>query len=1013
MENEDSQSGNAPNSAHKDRLNHRVLKSGESFGNYRVVRCLCAGLIANYYHMQHVRDLHDVTVGVFHPRSLNDERFPKRLEVLRKSLQGCKHEGIPRILEIARINDRDCIFLEAVKGRSLSQYFAKHGDPGKSGLGTEASSHILAQLLGILGYAHSMKLDHRDLDSDLIFIQEDETLTVLGVGIKATVDVELFESIVSASVSPLVSSKTPGRLSSFDVMSPEYRSGVAEDRRVDIYGAAVVGYWLLTGQKAQPGHFTPPGRLIEGLAGSWNNYFERSLVLNREDRYPSCKLALLGLKKTEHEPESERAGLIQRQIDRIPVPKSILARGNVASRVYRLSVIGVVGLTLAALMASFLQVTYTNDVEYVRHVAVMAEAGRPANLRVLVRPSVAKIEFLRFGDSFIANNGQLDLRVQTGHYTVRVSAPHHLDSTVELTIANHELTEVEVDLKPAWTDFQIISEPGASISVVDERGLEIELGVANQDGVFFLKKGIFAGTYQIIVRKKGFQEKVLDNQQVSFGEVTELQIPLVALPASLTVQTNPSGARVLINEKDLGLSPLTIEEVDPSEHYLVAVYLDGYRPLAKRIEVAAGQDMLVSFESLVPLSGELELSYSFSGVLDDEIKSLSQDVRVELDGFQYRPDSDALRQVPQGKHKIRLQHPLYASDLLEFSIKDRERKAIALSLTPKPAYIALDIPGDLNAGVRLNGTEVEIVNGQVSVPANQPVEFELQIPNHLTMVRRFEMEPTEQIDWKVEPVPIPGPTAGQSWTMPYFGLKFSWVTAGTFLMGSPMREPGRLPNEGPQGSVTFTRGFWMGTYEVTQSQYRGLMEQNPSEFGTGQHPVDSVSWKDAQYFCSLLTKFEADANRLPEGYVYRLPTEAEWEYAARAGTTGAFSFGDEADSSMGAFRGVYPPDSVRTSGADGYGTHKVGSFAPNNWGLYDVHGNVKEWTLDVYNGRLEGRDQVDPRPREEDGGRITVRGGSWEDFAVRVRSAARDSVREDLNSNSIGFRVVLAPDITE
>ena len=160
-----------------------------------------------------------------------------------------------------------------------------------------------------------------------------------------------------------------------------------------------------------------------------------------------------------------------------------------------------------------------------------------------------------------------------------------------------------------------------------------------------------------------------------------------------------------------------------------------------------------------------------------------------------------------------------------------------------------------------------------------------------------------------EVITIPGPTPAQSWTLPYLGLKFVWVDPGSFTMGSPMEEPGRLPNEGPQTTVRFTRGFWMGMYEVTQSQYSEVMGENPSEFEGARHPVDSVTWREAKLYCEMLTSLEKSAGRLPEGYVYRLPTEPEWEYAARSGTNTAFSFGDKADASMGNFRGIYPPGS--------------------------------------------------------------------------------------------------------
>jgi len=247
--------------------------------------------------------------------------------------------------------------------------------------------------------------------------------------------------------------------------------------------------------------------------------------------------------------------------------------------------------------------------------------------------------------------------------------------------------------------------------------------------------------------------------------------------------------------------------------------------------------------------------------------------------------------------------------------------------------------------------------------------------------------------------------------MPYFGFRLAWIPPGKFVMGSPMREQGRLPNEGDRTEVTFTRGFWAGVYEVTQASFREIMDKMPSDFVGAKRPVDTVTWDEANTFCQILTALERDAGRLPQGYVYRLPTEAEWEYAARAGTTAPFHFGEQADTSKGNFRGVYPRDldeGQRTT--ESYGTEPVGSYSPNAYGLYDIHGNVSEWTVEAYNGRLPGGTLIDPDPRT-DGNRYTLRGGSWEDFAVRVRTAARTEARKDTESNAIGFRVFLAPEL--
>jgi formylglycine-generating enzyme required for sulfatase activity len=175
-----------------------------------------------------------------------------------------------------------------------------------------------------------------------------------------------------------------------------------------------------------------------------------------------------------------------------------------------------------------------------------------------------------------------------------------------------------------------------------------------------------------------------------------------------------------------------------------------------------------------------------------------------------------------------------------------------------------------------------------------------------------------------------------------------WLESGEFVMGSPPDEVGRfLDKEGPQTRVTLTRGFWMSRFEVTQQEFETLMAFNPSLFkGDPQRPVEDVTWVQAVNYCAALTDRERQAGHVPEGFAYRLPTEAEWEYAARAGTTTRFSYGDDPGYE-------HLRDYAWYGGNSGLRPHPVGQKLPNSWGLYDVHGNVFEWCSDWF-GQLPG-----------------------------------------------------------
>ena len=243
-------------------------------------------------------------------------------------------------------------------------------------------------------------------------------------------------------------------------------------------------------------------------------------------------------------------------------------------------------------------------------------------------------------------------------------------------------------------------------------------------------------------------------------------------------------------------------------------------------------------------------------------------------------------------------------------------------------------------------------------------------------------------------------------------LKFCWCPAGKFLMGSPPEEPGRQVDE-KQVEVNLSRGFWLGKYEITQAQWRKLMETEPWQ--ARQYVTDGpnnaatfISWNDARAFCRKLTETEQTAGRLPKIWTYTLPTEAQWEYACRAGSKSAFSFGNDENllRNYGWFAGNQPEvDGEKAASAQKFGLKKG-----NAWGLFDMHGNVWEWCLDSYSERLPGG--TDPESIGKGVNHIT-RGGSWTDDAPSCRSAYRHYQLPGSKNSYLGFRIALVSTAAE
>ena len=233
------------------------------------------------------------------------------------------------------------------------------------------------------------------------------------------------------------------------------------------------------------------------------------------------------------------------------------------------------------------------------------------------------------------------------------------------------------------------------------------------------------------------------------------------------------------------------------------------------------------------------------------------------------------------------------------------------------------------------------------------------------------------------------------------GIEFASIPAGKFLMGSPATEKERNPNE-TQHEVTLTQGFLMGVHEVTQAQYAQVMGKNPSDFQGDNLPVETVSYKDALEFCQKLSDLPAEK---AAGRKYRLPTEAEWEYCCRAGTSTPFHFGNELNGTQANCDGTFPYGNTQ-KGPFLRETSPVGSYPPNAWGLYDMHGNVCEWCQD-WSGDYPKQSVTDPRGPEA-GAICVLRGGSWGNEAANCRSAGRRGNDPSYRNGRIGFRLALS-----
>lgn len=255
---------------------------------------------------------------------------------------------------------------------------------------------------------------------------------------------------------------------------------------------------------------------------------------------------------------------------------------------------------------------------------------------------------------------------------------------------------------------------------------------------------------------------------------------------------------------------------------------------------------------------------------------------------------------------------------------------------------------------------------------------------------------------------------GDEWDVA--GVKLCWCPPGKFTMGSPASEPAHRDDE-KQVEVTLTKGFWMAKYETTQGEWKRVVGKLPGkpteELPEGDDlPVGDVNFAAAEDFCRRLTELGLKDGTLEKGREFRLPTEAQWEYACRAGTTTATSFGDKLSTKQANFKNQ-PYNGAEDGPSIGKAVN-VGSYPPNAWGLHDMHGNTFEWCRDWYHVKLPGGADPDlyeakaTTPKNRDGTVSRVRrGGAWTDEGKYCRSALRLRYEPERGYDHIGFRVVV------
>jgi formylglycine-generating enzyme required for sulfatase activity/serine/threonine protein kinase len=519
-------------------------------------------------------------------------------------------------------------------------------------------------------------------------------------------------------------------------------------------------------------------------------------------------------------------------------------------------------------------------------------------------------------------------------------------------------------------------------------GAEVRVGAVALDRSPLTLREQRLGTYPVRIRLEGHED--WDGEiTVEENEFTELNVPLERSTGTLALTSEPPGVNFAVNGEvtHTGRTPAQLEGV-PTGSYEVTFQRDGWPEQGVSLTVGRGG---VARATGNFVGGAISLSSEPAGLAYEVTPATGVTFGPKFARLTGRTPAE-LSDLPPGRYEVSFQREGWPVQARRVELKRGERASATAEFVPGVIELT-SVPS--GAEVWSEGRRVGTTPFRVAEALPGSYEYELRLRGYQPATSALTVRARDTTRVEVSLEEIRGPQPGQRFTIPDLGMELMPIPPGSFQMGSAR---GGNNNERPVTRVTISRPFWLAKTEVTQRQWQLVMGNNPSHFKGEILPVEQVLWDEAMEYCRKLTERERLAGRLQEGYVYTLPTEAQWEYAARAGTTGDYGGTGRLDD-----MGWYDRNS-------GHSTKPVGTKGANAWGLHDMHGNVWEWCLDWY-GPYPGGSVTDPTGPAP-GNRRVLRGGSWGGTAVYCRSAVRGSWEPGLRNSNLGFHLGFRPALT-
>jgi formylglycine-generating enzyme required for sulfatase activity len=971
------------------------LQPGDEFREWTVVRRIHEERSFIHYEMMLNGLKSTRIVTLMHSIFTQDPNFPRKVLNLQDRLAAIKDRIVAKLERVDITDYVVYLVWEPVEPSSLDDDLFEDLQTGTSAEILADASSLLEALTSSLLAVREQGMSHQHVDAALIYRRRDNSRCIIGVGIYSILSPRLIISIQGKNERTELST-LPGRASLGK--DQEGRNSQIEET----HQLRVLLYKLLCGEAPQSDVWMPAIAQFK-LPYAWKRFvtfvFDDDACIDLSSFY----------KKIPSSGGSRIRAALYRSHDlisaffaMIPVRSGVRHLGSQVTTFYQVSCVLILGLffVLFGLRIEAIQNVLFQLNPFIDIREVPSSVYANVSVQVLgIQPTL----WCEGQEVALNSHSTAHLKVKPGRLELTAKGSGMLSQDLSFNVNEEsQLTEI-IKLLPLdeaiYLNVQVpvvvVTEDGSTEKLLGRSFLQDE----SLQQVLLLKTW-FDQYSTVELSSEGYQTMRLKLDEVPFGQAERFEVALVPQPGSIYVTSPLDGVSIVLDGEVVGVTPMALEDLESLHQYNIELMKEGYETLAQTYYLKPNEDAAVEFSFLrKENSGDLLVHLS-SAALPDHMTQLDPPIVVEIDGVQMPAGALSFSNIATGRHRVSIHHPLFETIEQTVEVVNREQSELSFNLSYRPPVVEVVLDGDYDYKLLVNETPVVMSEGEIVIAHDEPVLLSLLIQNYYTMTRNVRLSYGEKLVWNVQPVPLPAPEPSESFVIPYLGINMCWIPPGSVQVGSEVTDGKRRVNELVAEPVEMIHGYWMAATEISCKDYEdvsGVLQK----YRGHNYPVVYLTWDAAAEFCAKLNASEQSANRLPAGYTYRLPTELEWEYAARAG--GNLSFGNQSTPNPNASTFFDTPSQT-------YGSNAVSVGQPNQFGLLNMLGNVSEWTIQSHNSRPDVSALLAPESAIESGV-ATVKGGNWTMSSSESRLAYREGVNLNSKSNTIGFRVVLAPSL--